>query len=97
MGHRITDVFRTVGRLNAAQKTQLIDSGIASNLTLFHITIDCFALHCTSIGVLTADNDVNPQMSLKYIVTLSNFSASTIFPDISMFATDLTHTSLGFI
>jgi len=33
----------------------------------------------TSIGVLSADNLVNPQMSLKYIVTHSNDSGSTTF------------------
>jgi len=29
----------------------------------------------TCMGVLTADNEVNPQISLKWIVTASNFSA----------------------
>lgn len=40
-------------------------------------------------GVLTADNSVNPTMSLKYIVTQSKLSASTGSPLFSASATDL--------
>ena len=43
----------------------------------------------TSIGLLTADKAVNPSMSEKYTVTLSNVSAKTGWFDISCRATDL--------
>lgn len=43
----------------------------------------------TSIGVLSADNFVNPQMSLKYIVTHSNDSGSTTLAFFNCSAMDL--------
>ena len=43
----------------------------------------------TSIGLDSELMAVNPTISLKYIVTHSNFSGGTMLPDFSESATDL--------
>lgn len=61
---------------------------------IFKIKFD-FSLTC--IGVLFADKSVNPQISLKYIVTLSNDSAFTSLPCINWEATVLLSQDYSFM
>ncbi len=67
-------------------------NGINNFVCTDHIRYPCKGkerIKGTCKGVLAADKDVKPTISLKKIVTISNVSGSTAFPRLSWSATDL--------